>query len=78
MKLVFSFLLIACFYFGQSQDTVKVGANLSTDQLAEEDYNMGLLALKDKNYQQAAELFSKSLSAKPGFDKAHANRSVAL
>ncbi len=77
MKLVFSFLLIACFYFGQSQDTVKVGANLSTDQLAEEDYNMGLLALKDKNYQQAAELFSKSLSAKPGFDKAHANRSVA-
>lgn len=51
--------------------------NITSDQLAEEDYNKGLSALKDKNYLQATELFSKCLNAKPGFDKAHANRSVA-
>ena len=45
----------------RSQDTVKVALNLGPEQLAEQDYNNGLAALKNNDPYSAIELFSASM-----------------
>jgi len=75
-KLVIFFVLLAG--LAKSQDTVKVAVELSPEQLAEQDYNKGLLALKTDDYNTAVDLFSKCLAVKPSFDKAFANRAIAF
>ena len=43
----------------RAQDTVKVATNLTPDQIAEQDYNSGLAALKKNECAAAVELFIK-------------------
>jgi tetratricopeptide (TPR) repeat protein len=78
MKHILFFLLLVSCTVSRSQDTVKVALNLSPEQLAEQDYNNGLNNLKTKDYYTAIDLFTKCLSVKPDFDKAYANRAIAL
>jgi tetratricopeptide (TPR) repeat protein len=77
MKHVLLFFLSISFGLLRSQDTVKVALNLNPEQLAEQDYNKGLEALKKNDSYSAIDLFSKCLFTKPGFDKALANRAIA-
>ena len=69
--------LVLLMFTARSQDTVKVASNLTPEQIAEQDYNSGLAALKKNECAAAVELFNKSLTAKPNFDKALANRAIA-
>jgi tetratricopeptide (TPR) repeat protein len=72
------FILLFCSFSALSQeDTVKIQMTLTPEQKAEDDYNKGIEALKRADYNTAAELFSNSLMAKPGFDKALMNRAIA-
>jgi Flp pilus assembly protein TadD len=73
------FLTILIFFMvsARSQDTVKVATNLTPDQIAEQDYNNGLAALKKNEFTGAVDLFTKALTLKPNFDKALANRAIA-
>jgi tetratricopeptide (TPR) repeat protein len=59
------------------EDTVKIAVTLSPEQQAEAEYNKGLEALGQRDYNTAAELFTRMLVARPGFDKALANRAIA-
>ena len=59
------------------EDTVRITTNLTPEETAELDYNNGLQALQQRDYNTAVELFSKTLVVKPNFDKALANRAVA-
>jgi tetratricopeptide (TPR) repeat protein len=78
MKRLFVCLSMAFGHIAFSQDdTVKVALNLSPEEQAQQDYNSGLAALNSGNYLNAVDLFSKSLSLKPEFDKALYNRSIA-
>ncbi|MCE3259462.1 MAG: tetratricopeptide repeat protein, partial [Bacteroidetes bacterium] len=78
MKQFFICLILAGSAFTlHSQDTVKVATNLTPEQMAEQDYNSGLAALKRNECASAVELFTKSLVSKPNFDKALANRAIA-
>jgi tetratricopeptide (TPR) repeat protein len=60
------------------EDTVRIAGEQTPEQIAEQDYNKGLESLKSGDYNTAADLFSKCLAAKPGFDKALANRAIAF
>jgi tetratricopeptide (TPR) repeat protein len=62
--------------FGQ-EDTVRIQGSVSPEQQAELDYNNGIEALKRKDFNTAAGLFTQCLAVKPGFDKALANRAIA-
>jgi Flp pilus assembly protein TadD len=73
---VFGLLLIGTLCL-KAQDTVKVATNLTPEQLAEQDYNSGLAAIKNNDFNGAVDLFTKSLAVKPNFDKALANRAIA-
>ena len=78
MKKLFTVVWMAINYFAFSQDTVKVAANLTPDQLAEADYNSGLDQMKKGDHTTAITFFTKSITAKPDFDKAFYNRAIAL
>jgi tetratricopeptide (TPR) repeat protein len=78
MKHALIFIFFLCSGLLQSQDTVKVALNLSPEQMAEQDYNKGLSALKNNDSYSAIDLFSKCLFVKPDFDKALANRAIAF
>lgn len=60
------FLTILIFFIvsARSQDTVKVATNLTPDQIAEQDYNNGLAALKKNEFSGAVDLFTKALTLK--------------
>ncbi len=77
MKLYLLVFFIGAFYFSNAQDTVKVNTNLTPDELAQQHYNEGILALNKGEGQVAADLFSKSIELKPDFEKAYYNRCVA-
>lgn len=76
-SLLFICLAFSNLYYSQ-QDTVKVALQLTPEMEAEQDYNKGLVALKNKDFNTAANLFSKCLAAKPNFDKALSNRAIAF
>jgi len=78
MKIYYFFILFLLFSFKiKAQDTVKVSGNLSASQVAEQDYNNGIEALKRNDFEGAITLFNNSLASNPSFDKALANRAVA-
>lgn len=77
MKHLYLFIVLGLYHTSMAQDTVKVSLTLSPEQVAEDDYNKGLSALKTNNFQAAIELFSKSIAAKQDFDKAYSNRAIA-
>ena len=54
-----------------AQDTVKVKTALTTDQEAENAYNLALEFFSKKDYGMAIENFSKAISFNPNFDKAY-------
>jgi tetratricopeptide (TPR) repeat protein len=62
----------------RAQDTVKVAIPALTEQQAEQNYNLGIEAMQKRDYQLAISLFSNCLLIKPAFDKAYANRAIAL
>jgi tetratricopeptide (TPR) repeat protein len=79
MKHFFFLGLLFCSGLLRAQeDTVKVAVELTPEQVAEQDYNKGLNALKDHDYTTSVDLFSKCLAAKPNFDKALSNRAIAF
>ena len=78
MKKLLIVLLCTFGYTLFSQDTVKVASQLTPDQQAEVDYNLGLEKLKANDYTSAIDFFTKSITNKPTFDKALTNRAVAL
>ena len=67
-----------CLFCIAQEDTVKITTDLTPEQAAELDYNNGLKALRNKDFNTAVDLFSKTLSVKNNFDKAFANRAVAF
>jgi tetratricopeptide (TPR) repeat protein len=74
-------LVLLPFFFvtlSAQEDTVKVSAEMTPEQVADQDYNKGLLALNNKDFTTAADLFSKCLAVKPNFDKALSNRAIAF
>ena len=78
MKKTFTILSVFCSVYTFSQDTVKVAVALSPDQQAEADYNAGLEQMKKGDHTTAITFFTKSITAKPDFDKAYYNRAIAL
>lgn len=73
-------LLIACIFClsnFHAQDTIKVNTTLTPEQQAQYDYNAGLAALNKGEFQNAVDMFTKSLVNKPAFDKALYNRGIA-
>ena len=60
-----------------AQDTVKVKIVLTSDQEAENAYNVGLEFLSKNDYGMAIEHFTKAVSFKPNFDKAFCSRAFA-
>jgi tetratricopeptide (TPR) repeat protein len=82
MKLQTPFLLTFIFFLSVSvkaqEDTVRITGNLNPEEQAELDYNNGISALERKDFNTAVDLFSRSLSGKPGFEKALSNRAVGF
>lgn len=74
-------IYLIAFFIGflkfNAQDTIKVAANLTPEEKAQQDYNKGLEAMNAGDYEAAVELFTGSLNNKPDFDKALYNRSIA-
>jgi tetratricopeptide (TPR) repeat protein len=71
-------LLLCCATLIAQEDTVKVNIGMSPEQNAELDYNKGLQALQSRDFTTAADLFTRCLAVKPGFDKALSNRAIAF
>ena len=74
-------IVLVCLGFlclnASAQDTVKVKTALTTEQEAENAYNVGLEYMSRKDYNMAIEQFSKAVSFKPNFDKAFCSRAFA-
>jgi tetratricopeptide (TPR) repeat protein len=64
-------------YWGPIVTSLRDRCQSHLDQIAEQDYNNGLAALKKNEFTGAIDLFTKALTLKPNFDKALANRAIA-
>lgn len=77
MRTILFIACVFCLSHFYAQDTVKVNTVLTPEEQAQRDYNSGLASLNKGEHQAAVDLFTKSLTSKPGFDKALYNRGIA-
>ncbi|RME18729.1 MAG: tetratricopeptide repeat protein [Bacteroidetes bacterium] len=75
-----SLILLTCFSINiirAQSDTVKIAAELTPEQKAQNDYNTGLNYLNNNQPQSAIQYFTQALQNLPNFEKAYYNRALA-
>ena len=77
MRTILLLAFVVLFSKTYAQDTIKVNKTLTPEEQAQYDYNGGLASLNSGQHQAAVDLFTKSLTNKPDFEKALYNRAIA-